>query len=87
MNDAVDVNGLRQALQQYATLYEGLVESIKPIQINETMTKLAKQFSTNLKAMESIKPIQVNAAMTELARQISINSKTLESFDSADKQK
>lgn len=49
LNNAADVNGLKQALQQYATLFERLAESIKPIQINGTMTELSKQFSLNSK--------------------------------------
>jgi|GEM_PF-1054589 len=86
INGAVDMNGLKQALQQYAVLYEGLAESIKPIQVKGVMNEFAKQYSTNLKAMESIKPVQVNGAMAELAKQISKNLKTIESPNSTDEQ-
>ena len=80
LNDAVDINGLKQALQQYAILYENLSESIKPIQMNNAMTESVRQFSANLKAMETaIMPMQVNNAMMELSKQLAPTLQALES--------
>lgn len=64
LNENIDINGLKQALQQYATLSESII----PIQVNNTLTESARQLSTYLKAMEvAIKPMQVNNTMMELA--------------------
>lgn len=83
ISSAVDINGMKQALQQYASLYEGLAETIKPMQINESMAEVAKQLSINIKAMESvIKPIQVNEAMSEFEKQLSPTIKAIESIKS-----
>ena len=80
LNDAVDINGLKQTLQQYAILYENLSESIKPIQMNNAMTESVRQFSANLKAMEAaIKPMQANNAMMELSKQLAPTLQGLES--------
>lgn len=80
LNDAVDINGLKQTLQQYAILYENLSESIKPIQMNNAMTESVRQFSANLKAMEAaIKPMQANNAMMELSKQLTPTLQALES--------
>lgn len=70
INENIDINGLKQALQQYATLYEKLAESIKPAQTNEAFSELAKQVSLSLSA---IKPLQTNEAFSELAKQASLN--------------
>ena len=80
LNDAVDINGLKQTLQQYAILYENLSESIKPIQMNNAMTESVRQFSANLKAIEAaIKPMQANNAMMELSKQLAPTLQALES--------
>ena len=80
LNDAVDINGLKQTLQQYAILYENLSESIKPIQMNNAMTESVRQFSANLKAIEAaIKPMQANNAMMELSKQLAPPLQALES--------
>lgn len=80
LNDAVDINGLKQTLQQYAILYENLSESIKPIQMNNVMTESVRQFSANLKAMETaIMPMPVNNAMMELSKQLAPTLQALES--------
>lgn len=81
LNENVDINGLKQALQQYAMLYEGLAESIKPIQINNAITESARQLSANLKAMEAvIKPTQINNTMIEFSRQLAPTLKAFESI-------
>ncbi len=80
ISKAVDISELKQVLQQYASLYEGLAESIKPMQINESMLKVAKQLSINIKAMESvIKPIQVNETVSEFVKQVFPKIKAIES--------
>ena len=81
IHDSVNIDGLKEALQQYATIYEHLAESIKPIQINGAMNEVAKQLSINLKALESIaKPNQVNAALTEFAKQFSTATKAMDAI-------
>lgn len=70
INENLDINGLKQALQQYATLYEKLAESIKPTQTNEAFSELARQVSLSLSA---IKPLQTNEAFSELAKQASLS--------------
>lgn len=80
ISKAVDISELKQVLQQYASLYEGLAESIKPMQINESMLEIAKQLSINIKAMGSvIKPIQVNEAVSEFVKQVFPKIKAIES--------
>lgn len=74
INENIDINGLGQALQQYATLYEKLEESIKPTQTNKVFSELAKQVSLSLSA---IKPLQTNEAFSELAKQASLNLSTI----------
>ena len=52
-NNTVDMNSLRQTFQQYATLYEGLAESIKPIQTNGVVAELTKQIAATQKALSA----------------------------------
>lgn len=79
LNKNIDINGLKQALQQYALLYEGLSESIKPMQVNNVMTESVRQLSKNLKAMETaIKPTQINDTMIEFSKQLAPTLKALE---------
>ena len=75
INENIDINGLKQALQQYAALYEKIAESIKPMQTNETFSELAKQISLSFSA---IKPLQTNEALSELAKQASLNLSAIE---------
>ncbi len=73
LDNTVDMNGLKQALQQYATLYEGLAQSIKPIQTNGAFTELTKQTAATQKALSAaIMPLQANSAFSELAKQASL---------------
>ena len=72
-NNTVDMNSLRQTFQQYATLYEGLAESIKPIQTNGVVAELTKQIAATQKALSAaIMPLQANSAFSELAKQASL---------------
>ena len=72
-NNTVDMNSLRQTLQQYATLYEGLAQSIKPIQTNGAFAELSKQTAATQKALSAaIMPLQANNAFSELAKQASL---------------
>ena len=72
-NNTVDMNSLRQTFQQYATLYEGLAESIKPIQTNGAVAELTKQTAATQKALSAaIMPLQANSAFSELAKQASL---------------
>ena len=73
LDNTVDMNGLKQALQQYATLYEGLAQSIKPIQTNGAFAELTKQTAATQKALSAaIMPLQANSAFSELAKQVSL---------------
>ncbi|MDE6234006.1 MAG: hypothetical protein K2M60_11775, partial [Lachnospiraceae bacterium] len=73
LNNTVDMNSLKQTLQQYATLYEGLAQSIKPIKTNEVFTELTKQTAATQKALSAaIMPLQANGAFSELAKQAAI---------------
>lgn len=73
LDNTVDMNGLKQALQQYATLYEGLAQSIKPIQTNGAFAELTKQTAATQKALSAaIMPLQANSAFSELAKQASL---------------
>ena len=72
-NNTIDMNSLRQTLQQYATLYEGLAKSIKPIQTNGAFAELSKQTAATQKALSAaIMPLQANNAFSELAKQASL---------------
>ena len=72
-NNTVDMNSLRQTLQQYATLYERLAQSIKPIQTNGAFAELSKQTAATQKALSAaIMPLQANNAFSELAKQASL---------------
>ena len=72
-NNTVDMNSLRQTLQQYATLYEGLAQSIKPIQTNGAFAELSKQTAATQKALSAaIMPLQANSTFSELAKQASL---------------
>ena len=72
-NNTVDMNSLRQTFQQYATLYEGLAQSIKPIQTNGAFAELTKQTAATQKALSAaIMPLQANSAFSELAKQVSL---------------
>ena len=72
-NNTVDMNSLRQTFQQYATLYEGLAKSIKPIQTNGAFAELTNQTATTQKALSAaIMPLQTNSAFSELAKQASL---------------
>ena len=72
-NNTVDMNSLRQTFQQYATLYEGLAESIKPIQTNGVFAEITKQTAATQKALSAaIMPLQANNAFSELAKQASL---------------
>ena len=72
-NNTVDMNSLRQTFQQYATLYEGLAQSIKPIQTNGAFAELTKQTAATQKALSAaIMPLQANNAFSELAKQASL---------------
>lgn len=78
LDNTVDMNSLKQTLRQYATLYEGLAESIKPMQTNEVFSELARQTSATSKALSAIaKPLQTSSAFSELARQTSATPKAL----------
>ncbi|MBD5135621.1 MAG: DUF4935 domain-containing protein [Lachnospiraceae bacterium] len=73
LNNTVDMNSLKQTLQQYATLYERLAQSIKPIRTNEVFTELTKQTAAIQKALSAaIMPLQANGAFSELVKQASI---------------
>ena len=73
LDNTVDMNGLKQALQQYATLYEGLAQSIKPIQTNGAFAELTKQTAATQKALSAaIMPLQANSAFSELAKHASL---------------
>lgn len=73
LNNTVDMNSLKQTLQQYATLYEGLAQSIKPIQTNEVFAEFTKQTATTQKALSAaIMPLQANSAFSELAKHASL---------------
>ena len=77
-NNTVDMNSLRQTLQQYATLYEGLAQSIKPIQTNGAFAELSKQTAATQKALSAaIMPLQANNAFSELAKQASLYQSAL----------
>lgn len=70
LNNTVDMDSLKQTLQQYATLYEGLAESIKPLQTNGAFSELMKQTAATQKAISTaIMPLQANSAFSELAKQ------------------
>ena len=72
-NNTVDMNSLRQTFQQYATLYEGLAASIKPIQTNGAFAELTKQTAATQKALSAaIMPLQANSAFSELAKHASL---------------
>ena len=72
-NNTVDMNSLRQTFQQYATLYEGLAESIKPIQTNGVFAEITKQTAATQKALSAaLMPLQANNAFSELAKQASL---------------
>ena len=72
-NNTVDMNSLRQTFQQYATLYEGLAKSIKPIQTNGVFAEITKQTAATQKALSAaIMPLQANNAFSELAKQASL---------------
>ena len=72
-NNTVDMNSLRQTFQQYATLYEGLAKSIKPIQTNGVFAELSKQTAATQKALSAaLMPLQANSAFSELAKQASL---------------
>ena len=72
-NNTVDMNSLRQTFQQYATLYEGLAASIKPIQTNGAFAELTKQTAATQKALSAaIMPLQANSTFSELAKQASL---------------
>ena len=72
-NNTVDMNSLRQTFQQYATLYEGLAKSIKPIQTNGAFAEITKQTAATQKALSAaIMPLQANNAFSELAKQASL---------------
>ena len=72
LDNTVDMNSLKQTLQQYAALYEGLAESIKPLQTNGACSELAKQASIYQSAFSAVKPLQANSAFSELAKQASL---------------
>ena len=77
-NNTVDMNSLRQTLQQYATLYEGLAQSIKPIQTNGAFAELTKQTAATQKALSAaLMPLQANNAFSELAKQASLYQSAL----------
>ena len=84
LNKNVDINGLKQALQQYAILYENLSESINPMQVNNTMMELSKQLTPTLKALESIKHPQVSGAIENIAKQLSIIPKITDTSNPTD---
>lgn len=72
-NNTVDMNSLRQTFQHYATLYEGLAKSIKPIQTNGAFAELTNQTAATQKALPAaIMPLQTNCAFSELAKQASL---------------
>lgn len=72
-NNTVDMNSLRQTFQQYATLYEGLAKSIKPIQTNGVFAEITKQTAATQKALSAaLMPLQANNAFSELAKQASL---------------
>ena len=72
-NNTVDMNSLRQTFQQYATLYEGLAKSIKPIQTNGVFAEITKQTAATQKALSAaLMPLQANSAFSELAKQASL---------------
>ena len=72
-NNTVDMNSLRQTFQQYATLYEGLAKSIKPIQTNGVFAEITKQTAATQKALSAaLMPLQANSAFSELAKQVSL---------------
>lgn len=80
LNQNIDINGLKEALQQSAILCESLTESIKPMQVNNIMTESVRQLSANLKAMEAAtKPMQVNNTIIEFSKQLAPTLKALES--------
>lgn len=73
LNNTVDMSNLKQTLQQYATIYEGLAQSINPIQTNGAFAELTKQTAATQKALSAaITPLQTNDAFSELAKQFSI---------------
>ncbi|TGY88083.1 hypothetical protein E5329_25865 [Petralouisia muris] len=76
LNNTVDISNLKQTLQQYATLYEGLAESIKPMQTNGVFSELANQTSISKKALSAAFEPK-NNALAELANQTSISKKAL----------
>lgn len=77
-NNTVDMNSLRQTFQQYATLYEGLAQSIKPIQTNGAFAELSKQTAATQKALSAaLMPLQANNAFSELAKQASLYQSAL----------
>ncbi len=72
-NNTVDMNSLRQTFQQYATLYEGLAKSIKPIQTNGVFAEITKQTAATQKALSAaLMPLQANSTFSELAKQASL---------------
>ena len=72
-NNTVDMNSLRQTFQQYATLYEELAKSIKPIQTNGVFAEITKQTAATQKALSAaLMPLQANNAFSELAKQASL---------------
>ena len=77
-NNTVDMNSLRQTFQQYATLYEGLAKSIKPIQTNGVFAEITKQTAATQKALSAaLMPLQANGAFSELAKQASLYQSAL----------
>ena len=77
-NNTVDMNSLRQTFQQYATLYEGLAKSIKPIQTNGVFAEITKQTAATQKALSAaLMPLQANNAFSELAKQASLYQSAL----------
>ena len=78
LDNTGDMNSFKQSLQQYATLYEDLAESIKPMQTNGVFSALARQTSVSPKPLSAIaKPLQANSAFSALARQTSVRPKPL----------
>lgn len=85
LNKNIDINGLSQALQQYATLYENIVRPIKSINVNNTILELSKQLAPSQKAWESVKALYTNGAMENIAKQFSIISDETDTSNPIDK--
>lgn len=74
INNAINLNGLKQALQQYALLSEQLNETVQ----NSSMTEATKQFSVALKAIKSTNTTSsLNETMEKFTKQFSSTLKAL----------